>query len=587
MACSLMTVSGLAMDDGLPNNFHQALPLVNPTDSHTKLAVDPEGLAALRRITTPIAPVVVIGPYRSGKSFLLNQLLGVPCAEGFGVGHMRDTQTKGVWIWGEGKQVMVNKQPVTVVFLDTEGFESTGKSDAYDDRIFALSAIISSVLIYNLPETVKEADIEKLSFAAEIAEEFSGRVNGRESPFNPAHLLWLIQRDFLEGKSVQQMVKQALQLVPNPKAEKALDQVNRIRKSLVQISRNSTAFGLRQPHLQRTKLCELKDRDLDRDYVKQREQLKQLVMGMVVPKMTGSRMLDGPQLAQMIEDTVEALNQGEIPMAGSVVDMFNKDILQRCVDLYSVRMALLVLPTTEAALLEAHTQALADAAAKFEKEKFGRKEFSSAAPLYEKEYKGLVASNSFESSKACEGSHQNCEDILDALQTMLLPSLKKFDEGSHHCNATFHVKCVGPSGDLYAEKMRKSIGRQRLHFLSAYNQRLYNGLLAMSVVLVVCYRFVMKNGFLEFVAWLMFLFLEVYPKLYVGSANTFYESDTWQQGVTVWEMIAYNKVIDLEKHGPYLAGGFFIAMLLFRIWRWRRQRRMMRAKRLGSKDMNV
>ena len=33
------------------------------------------------------------------------------------------------------------------------------------------------VLIYNLPETVKEADIEKLSFAAEIAEEFSGRVN--------------------------------------------------------------------------------------------------------------------------------------------------------------------------------------------------------------------------------------------------------------------------------------------------------------------------------------------------------------------------------------------------------------------------
>jgi hypothetical protein len=52
-------------------------------------------------------------------------------------------------------------------------------------------------------------------------------------------------------------------------------------------------------------------------------------------------------------------------------------------------------------------------------------------------------------------------------------------------------------------------------------------------------------------------------------------------------MIAYNEVIDLEKHGPYLAGGFFLAMLFFRIWRWRRQRRMMRAKRLGSKDMNV
>lgn len=42
-------------------------------------------------------------------------------------------------------------------------------------RIFALAAIVSSVLIYNLPETVKEADIAKLSFAVELAEEFYGR----------------------------------------------------------------------------------------------------------------------------------------------------------------------------------------------------------------------------------------------------------------------------------------------------------------------------------------------------------------------------------------------------------------------------
>ena len=32
----------------------------------------------------------------------------------------------------------------------------SGMSDAYDDRIFALSTVVSSVLVYNLPETVKE-----------------------------------------------------------------------------------------------------------------------------------------------------------------------------------------------------------------------------------------------------------------------------------------------------------------------------------------------------------------------------------------------------------------------------------------------
>lgn len=35
------------------------------------------------------------------QSFTLNQLLGVGCEEGFGVGHTRLTQTKGVWMWGE------------------------------------------------------------------------------------------------------------------------------------------------------------------------------------------------------------------------------------------------------------------------------------------------------------------------------------------------------------------------------------------------------------------------------------------------------------------------------------------------------
>jgi nicotinamide riboside kinase len=35
-----------------------------------------EGLARLASITNQVAVVSAIGPYRSGKSFLLNQLLG-------------------------------------------------------------------------------------------------------------------------------------------------------------------------------------------------------------------------------------------------------------------------------------------------------------------------------------------------------------------------------------------------------------------------------------------------------------------------------------------------------------------------------
>lgn len=37
-------------------------------------------------------------------------------------------------------------------------------------------------------------------------------------------MLWLIQRDFLEGQSVQQMVTAALQPVPNPSKDPDIEQ---------------------------------------------------------------------------------------------------------------------------------------------------------------------------------------------------------------------------------------------------------------------------------------------------------------------------------------------------------------------------
>ncbi|MCD7472140.1 hypothetical protein HAX54_013135 [Datura stramonium] len=136
-------------------NFHQAFPIIEPDPGHTKLRLAREGLEAIEKITTPIAAVAVIGPYRSGKSFTLNQLLSLSCYEGFGVGHMRDTKTKGIWVWGTPVELDINGVKTSVFYLDTEGFESIGKSNVYDDRIFALAAVMSSVLIYNLPETLK------------------------------------------------------------------------------------------------------------------------------------------------------------------------------------------------------------------------------------------------------------------------------------------------------------------------------------------------------------------------------------------------------------------------------------------------
>ena len=74
---------------------------------------------------------------------------------------------------------------VSLVFFDTEGFESTGQSDAYDDRIFAFAAVVASTLVYNLAEAVRESDIEKLSFAVELAGAFFPRYKAPGSSCAP------------------------------------------------------------------------------------------------------------------------------------------------------------------------------------------------------------------------------------------------------------------------------------------------------------------------------------------------------------------------------------------------------------------
>lgn len=49
---------------------------------------------------------------------------------------------------------------------------------------------------------------------------------GGSSPVEPGNMLWLIQRDFLEGKTVQDMVSEALMPVANPYEDQDIAQVN-------------------------------------------------------------------------------------------------------------------------------------------------------------------------------------------------------------------------------------------------------------------------------------------------------------------------------------------------------------------------
>ncbi|KAK9201583.1 hypothetical protein WN944_016789 [Citrus x changshan-huyou] len=496
-------------------NFHQAFPIVEPDPGHTKLRLSREGLETIRRITNPIAAIAVIGPYRSGKSFLLNQLLSLSCDEGFGVGHMRDTKTKGIWVWGNPVEMEIDGSRTSVFYLDTEGFESIGKSNVYDDRIFALATVMSSVLIYNLPETIREADISRLSFAVELAEEFYGR--DKMLLLSQQNLCGLSSVIFCKGNlckrwwmmlfNVFQMIKGTKILIMYFSSEL---QVNQIRDSLAIMGDNSTAFSLPQ-----------------------------------------GKFLNGNEFVAFMEQILEALNKGEIPSTGSLVEVFNKGILERCLKLYNERMAKVGLPLPEQSLQDAHERSKKEAMDVFDVQHFGRQHAKKSVMQLDEEiqeaYKNVIMANEYQSSKICESLYTRCEDKMDQLQVLRLPSMAKFNAGFLQCNQSFAHECVGPSKANYEQRMMKMLGKSRSLFIKEYNHRLFNWLVAFSLVMVVVGRFILKFIMIEMGAWVLFIFLETYTRMF-WSAESLYYNPVWHFIVSTWETLVYSPVLDLDRY---------------------------------------
>jgi len=124
----------------------------------------------------------VVGPYRTGKSFLLNRFAGTGkmidlnlkikkgMQKGFALGSSTNPCTKGMWIWGKPIRLSEN---LHLLLLDTEGLGSYTRDENIDAKLFTLTALMSSTMIYNVMNAIDERAIEGLSFIANLSKYLS------------------------------------------------------------------------------------------------------------------------------------------------------------------------------------------------------------------------------------------------------------------------------------------------------------------------------------------------------------------------------------------------------------------------------
>ncbi|CAG2111870.1 unnamed protein product [Medioppia subpectinata] len=325
--------------------------LVRPDVHHKRLVIVDENVKLLHRLVGPVATVAVVGKFHSGKSFLMNQLMGK--SSGFGVGPDVRPKTMGIWMWGKPTQYTLESGlKVWIVFLDTEGFAANNVTENYDAKIFAVSTLLSSHLLYNSVKIIDQSDIDYLELLARRTQLFALRsqmsrkkwtndFNKDLLSFPP--LIWVVQ-DFVQS-TVDESPKEWLhRLMTSHTRENDLYEI-----SLKDVFKSVDCHTLFLPAVKKHLLNDLslaKEADLTEEYVFERQELIKKLKKQIVPKEKNHKPITGVELATLLEILVNAANDGSLADIPNRWDAFvvrlQQTAIEDCLKFYEADMNVLI-----------------------------------------------------------------------------------------------------------------------------------------------------------------------------------------------------------------------------------------------------
>eukprot|EP00026_Physarum_polycephalum_P002465 Phypoly_transcript_02472.p1 GENE.Phypoly_transcript_02472~~Phypoly_transcript_02472.p1 ORF type:complete len:865 (+),score=177.24 Phypoly_transcript_02472:169-2763(+) len=340
----------------------EAFQLVRPDSTHTKLEVVPESLDLLKTLSQKVVVISALGPYHSGKSFLLNQIMDEQ--HGFALGPTVAPETKGIWarIAFSGDNA--------IIFLDTEGFFGQGASEAYDAKIFAVTTLMSSKLLFNSVKTIDQSSMDYLELLARRALMFSLKASVKEhhhSYFSFPSLTWVV-RDFISElpASYESPTAWIQHLLSVRKRESVSlngdEEESMTNEELNKIFSSVDCHTLSVPTSHPEKLTQLDTvplAELDARFKAEVLTLKAKLYAHLERKKFDDKELNGVGLAELLNTLVELANTGIFPKVPGVWEGFirieSQTALGDCVEGFRKKIQSLIngtLPVPEGELLQ-------------------------------------------------------------------------------------------------------------------------------------------------------------------------------------------------------------------------------------------
>ena len=265
-----------------------------------------------------IAVVAVTGPKSSGKSFLCNCL--VDMKNEFPTG---GDGTDGIWMWSELIPLPAkdgSDSGVDLLLLDTAGLNSEIRGFDFDVKLFTLTVLLSSTLVYNQRGSISDESLDNLVFLQMMQSQIKFK-NLYETATDFAQLFpefyWVL-RDFSLGFK---------HLTPESYLEQCLEQEkviiegsqqkNQIRALLKKYFPKIECFQIVCPAAagQEAALPMMSLSSMNQDFVAQFNHLKEKLFSLAPKvKTINGRPLSGYMLLGMALEYVDSLNKQEPPV---------------------------------------------------------------------------------------------------------------------------------------------------------------------------------------------------------------------------------------------------------------------------------
>ncbi|XP_075687085.1 guanylate-binding protein 6-like [Rhinoderma darwinii] len=409
----------------------------NPGDKPS--SVNEEAKKVLENISQPLVVVSIVGPYRSGKSYLLNKLSG-ESEGGFSLGHTLSANTKGIWM-----QCIPHpkKSGHTLILLDTEGIGDVGKANQQNDcMILSLAMLMSSAVIYNSKATIDQDAVKKLYTMTGVHRfitETVSKQNDQDVQTDDDHMLpllvWTLRDATLKleinGRpaTADEYLENSLKDITPVKTPRTQEQ-NRARETIRNFFPKRKCFVFDFPSSDKEILGTMdhvSETKLQSTFVEETKVFYEFILREVPPKrLKGGAVVTGSRFAHLLQSYIDVVKRQDIVfLESSMSDMFtneNRKVMNRSTEVYGNKMSTQNVNSHQE-FQQIHEAAVEEAVQGFNKLYIKHEK---SQEEYRDELMADLLKKKDEIWKMCEDSSlQRCNDVLGQLKSKLDRNLKE------------------------------------------------------------------------------------------------------------------------------------------------------------------